>query len=119
LNGPAIAALMDQRGKTTSQVWVFADADGNPRRPEWLTTMWSKYRRAKNATATLHHLRHYFATQALEGGATLAGISSQLGHADVAITARVYSHGTAEGRRAASAAVALALEPATDETPAP
>lgn len=39
-----------------------------------------------------HQLRHYFATKTLEDGAKLEVISKILGHADVAITARIYRH---------------------------
>jgi integrase len=39
-----------------------------------------------------HDMRHTFATLSLLEGAPLAYVSKQLGHADKAITLRVYTH---------------------------
>lgn len=51
-----------------------------------------------------HATRHSFATLALDAGAPLKDVSEQLGHSDIAITARIYSHNLrARSRRAAGA----------------
>ncbi|MEV4160784.1 tyrosine-type recombinase/integrase [Nonomuraea dietziae] len=39
-----------------------------------------------------HQLRHYFASVTLAGGVTIKDLSEYLGHADPALTLRVYAH---------------------------
>lgn len=56
-----------------------------------------------------HSTRHTFATLALEAGVPLKEVSEALGHADVAITARIYSHALNVRRRQASAALGAVL----------
>lgn len=49
-----------------------------------------------------HSFRHTFATLSLEDGVPLKEVSEALGHADVAITASVYSHAVEQRRRRAA-----------------
>jgi integrase len=49
-----------------------------------------------------HALRHTFATHALDAGESLKEVSETLGHANVAITGRVYSHNVKRRRRGAA-----------------
>lgn len=58
---------------------------------------------AKVRRFTTHAMRHYFATTALaRSGITLTDVSQWLGHADVAVTARVYAHSVRANQRAAA-----------------
>ncbi|MCX6398440.1 MAG: tyrosine-type recombinase/integrase, partial [Propionibacteriales bacterium] len=41
---------------------------------------------------TPHALRHTFASEALSRGISLPAVANQLGHANPAVTARVYAH---------------------------
>lgn len=49
-----------------------------------------------------HKLRHSFASIAITNGADIASISEILGHSDVAVTLRVYTHANEESKRRAS-----------------
>jgi integrase len=52
--------------------------------------------------ASLHTLRHTHASHLLSRGVPLPAVSARLGHADVNITARLYSHALPlDDRRAA------------------
>jgi integrase len=53
------------------------------------------------ATTRVHDLRHTAASLMLDNGATIADVSSILGHANPAITARIYAHSYDEGQRRA------------------
>ena len=50
----------------------------------------------------LHKLRHTFASIAIANGADIAAISRKLGHANVAITLRIYIHANDESEKRAS-----------------
>lgn len=58
-----------------------------------------------------HSTRHSYATLALEAGVPLKEVSEQLGHADVAITARIYSHSLNVRRRQSADALGAVLAP--------
>ena len=50
-----------------------------------------------------HKMRHTFASIAITQGADVVSVSDTLGHADTAITLRMYAHASEEGKRRASA----------------
>jgi integrase len=84
-------------GRKPSDV-VFAGRTGQPMRR---TNFSKKFREAADAAAfperfTWHSLRHYAATRMLRLGISLADVSATLGHANVAITQRLYVGGDAE-----------------------
>lgn len=59
-----------------------------------------------------HSTRHSYASLALDRGAPLKDVSEQLGHGDIAITARIYSHNLrARSRRAAGAIGRVLVRP--------
>lgn len=60
---------------------------------------------------TPHSARHTFATLALDAGVPLKEVSEQLGHADVAITATIYSHNIGTRSRRAASAIGAILAP--------
>jgi integrase len=53
------------------------------------------------ATTRFHDLRHTAASLMLDDGATIADVSAILGHANAAITTRIYAHSYDEGQRRA------------------
>jgi integrase len=56
-----------------------------------------------------HAARHTFATLSLEANVPLKEVSESLGHADMSITARIYSHAIERNRRRASSAMGAIL----------
>ena len=70
-------------------------ADGTPP-----ATIWN-YR--------FHDLRHYTATELFRAGHNPRTVADRLGHADVALTLRVYTHDTEDQARAAAAALGAGL----------
>lgn len=65
--------------------------------------------RASVSPLSCHATRHTYATLSLDDGVPLKEVSEDLGHADVAITARIYSHSVKKQRRGAARAIGKAL----------
>lgn len=57
-----------------------------------------------------HSLRHWYATQLLIAGNSIADISELLGHSSIHIT-MIYLHGTSEGKRKAAQSISLHPKP--------
>jgi integrase len=91
---------------------VFPTAHGVPWRPSSFSVGWGRLQ----SGVRFHDLRHTHATQLLRAGVDVATVSKRLGHANPAITLRVYSH-VLEGSDEAAAQrleQALGWAPATD-----
>jgi len=89
---------------------VFVDELGVPPHPETMTRWWNEaVARAGSRRIRLHDARHTAATLALRAGVPLKVVTQRLGHADVAVTMRVYQHVTAQDDRAAADALGRAL----------
>jgi integrase len=80
---------------------VFRSALGSPVSPDTVTALFAKLLRQYNDAhepterlphARLHDLRHLHATYLLRAGVPVHVVSERLGHADPAITLRVYAH---------------------------
>lgn len=82
---------------------VFRQESGQPLFPDTPTALMSKLLRRHNQDAAasgratlpvirLHDLRHLHATLLLQGGVPVHVVAKRLGHADPAITLRVYAH---------------------------
>ena len=52
---------------------------------------YAAYQKRVGITATMHQLRHSFATIALENGVPLKSVSELLGHSNITVTANVYT----------------------------
>ena len=65
--------------------------------------------KAAGVDTHLHALRHFSATQLIAGGHDVRTVAGRLGHADAAVTLRVYSHVLPERDHEAAAALGRAL----------
>jgi len=76
-----------------SNALVFAAADGAPLYPDSVSAlMGTLVRRLGLPASRLHDLRHLHATTLLLAGVPVHVVAARLGHADPAITLRVYAH---------------------------
>ena len=83
---------------------TFPRPDGRPLTPSQISTAVKRLCTSAGIPALRHHsLRHASASLALLAGVPLTEVSRQLGHANVSITARVYSHCLSDGRRVTEA----------------
>lgn len=68
-------------------------ADGSAPNPEAFSNTFRKLvKRAELPVIRLHDLRHSYATVALADGVPVKVVSQRIGHADVAVTPKVYAH---------------------------
>jgi integrase len=81
--------------------WIFRTDAGTPiHYTNFLRRIWHRVLDlAKVRRRTPHDLRHSWASHMLAGGADLAYVSAQLGHANPSITLRIYSHWVPGTRR--------------------
>jgi integrase len=72
---------------------VFCLPDGSPLDPALVSqTITRRLQKAGIKGASLHTLRHTLASHLLSNGVPLPAVSARLGHSDVNVTARIYSH---------------------------
>jgi integrase len=81
--------------------WVFRTEEETPiHYTNFLRRIWHRVQDlAQVRRRTPHDLRHTWASHMLAGGADLAYVSAQLGHANPSITLRIYSHWVPGTRR--------------------
>jgi len=76
--------------------WVFCSEVGTPLDERNVLRFWERVRRRAHKLGVrplrLHAARHTFATLALQAGKSVRWVADQLGHADPALTLRVYAH---------------------------
>jgi len=60
--------------------------------PDWPSHVFRKVCDSISLPYHLHELRHFSATQLIAAGVDLRTVSGRLGHADAAITMRIYAH---------------------------
>jgi len=101
--------------------YVFTTAWGEPVYPDTVTGLFRTFIRMHNAPtdrpapaeplplARLHDLRHLHATTLLMAGVPVHVVAARLGHADPAITLRVYAHVVRDAETAAAEVFAQAL----------
>jgi integrase len=116
--GPEVLSLFrqlraDQASRALSP-WIFtADASTEPLRPRSATSYFKKFGRKYGIEDFHpHKLRHTAASIALTSGADIVSISARLGHADTAITLRMYAHANEESIRRAGQVARDALKKA-------
>jgi len=103
---------------------VFTTGWGEPVYPDTVTSLMTKLIRAHNRPgqgpcptdqlphARLHDLRHIHATTLLLSGVPIHVVAARLGHADPAITLRVYAHVIRSAEAAAADIFAEAVKAA-------
>jgi integrase len=80
-----------------------------PVRPDVVSKFVPRVAKAAGVDTHLHALRHFSATQLIAGGHDVRTVAGRLGHADAAVTLRVYSHVLPERDHEAAAALGRAL----------
>jgi integrase len=90
-----------ERGWPQPPEWVFCAEDGSSWWDErHFSRVWERLRRRAQREGIrplkLHATRHTWATLALQAGKSVRWVADQLGHADPALTMRVYAHAMRE-----------------------
>jgi integrase len=108
----------------TKDGYIFTTGWGEPVYPDTVTSLMAKLIYAHNEPdqgpptedplphARLHDLRHLHATTLLLSGVPVHVVAARLGHADPAITLRVYAHIIRSAEAAAADVFALAVKTA-------
>jgi integrase len=98
----------------TKDGYVFTTGWGEPIYPDTVTFLMTKLIRANQQLphARLHDLRHLHATTLLLSGVPVHVVAARLGHADPAITLRVYAHVIRSAETAAADVFAEAVNAA-------
>ncbi|HVE46988.1 MAG TPA: site-specific integrase [Acidimicrobiales bacterium] len=104
-----LAALRREREALSPYLFSLDEHPAPPARVGW---WWSRSRdlAAIDRRWRLHDLRHWSATMAISGGHDVRTVAGRLGHANAAMTLRVYAHAV----DSADGALALALGGALD-----
>lgn len=90
--------MMRERVKQLGEVWsedslVFKNTRGNmPYSRNIQESLYKIYKKAGIEGATMHTLRHTYATRCFEAGVDIKAIAEQLGHANVKTTYNIYVH---------------------------
>lgn len=89
--------------------WVFGRFQ--PANPDRIGWWWGRARRLAGIDSTwrLHDLRHWSATEAIGSGHDIRTVAGRLGHANAAMTLRVYAHVLERADQAVAATLASAL----------
>ena len=92
--------------------WILA-VDVRPLGPERLSAWWRRARDLAGVDARwrLHDLRHWAATASIAAGHDVRTVASRLGHANPAMTLRVYAHAVTANDLAVATTLAQLLEP--------
>lgn len=105
---PAITAMLrelrNQQADKGISHYVFTQEDSpEPMHPQSPTRYLKRFS-TRYGTPDMHphKLRHSFASVAITNGADIASVSEMLGHADKAVTLRMYTHADEESMRRAS-----------------
>jgi len=124
---PEVTAAL-QRQKTQQDVWreaagdwhesdlVFTGTQGNPLWPSTVQhALKRECARLGLLAVTPHGLRHLHASLLLHEGVPVTAVSARLGHANPAITLKVYAHALAGQDAQAAMAIGRALAPTCQE----
>ena len=91
--------------------WMFTIGEA-PTNPDRIGYWWRAARDAAGVDAKwrLHDLRHWSASVAIAAGHDVKTVADRLGHANAAMTLRVYAHTFAKSDRAVADSVGAMLE---------
>jgi len=98
------AAGLDEQSANSDRFIFSHKADGStPWLPHWVTKAFIRCRsKAGLPHFRLHDLRHFMATEMLDGGVPIAVVSNRLAHARASTTLNVYAHAVPGGDRDAA-----------------
>jgi integrase len=94
LSAPLLAMVEEARAKYGhATTWLFTP-DVAPPNPDRIGWWWRRSRELAGIEPhwRLHDLRHWSATEAIASGQDVRTVANRLGHADPAMTLRVYAH---------------------------
>jgi integrase len=97
-------------GKLPNDALLFGGINGELPSQKYYSKAWSDFAEQIGMPITFHALRHTHASQLISEGVDVVTISRRLGHADAAITLKVYAHlfSMDDGKAAAAINAALA-----------
>ena len=100
-----------EHGLRIRSVWVISPTgDGLAAiRPDGFRARFDRWRQVAGVTCRFHDLRHFAAATMLAAGVDVRTVADILGHADVAVTLRMYAHTTPGGMADAADAIRRAL----------
>lgn len=82
---------------------VITSENGMPMHPDRITRWFGKFiKRTDLPPIHVHSLRHTYATLCITNGVPITAVAGQLGHANVAITAKIYAHAIKSAQIAAA-----------------
>lgn len=111
-----IARLLEGRGETAPDAWLFADELGRPWHDNLVDYRFRATRKAAGVRPEItgHDLRHFFASGLIADGCDVVTVQEALGHSKPSITLDTYSHlwpkAEDRTRNAAQALAVAALE---------
>ena len=83
-----------------------------PYRPDRVSGFFRRLRAELGLQAvTMHHLRHFMATQTIRAGTDIRTVSGRLGHAKTSTTLDIYAHFLAGGDEAAAEHMGQLMRP--------
>lgn len=88
--------------------YVITNDDGSMMTPDQIRNF-NKWVKANLGHGSFHSLRHTYATNLLEAGASLELVSKQLGHASIVVTSSTYSHVLDRRKKELTGIINLAL----------
>lgn len=97
--------------RTLGDAWIESDRvvtmpNGNPMRPDHFSAQFKKFvKRSDLPDIHLHSLRHTYATLCIANGEALTAVAAQLGHANIATTAKIYAHAIKSAQISATNAI--------------
>lgn len=97
-------------GRPGPDALVFANPDGSPIPPIWLSTTWRNTRNSRKLPkVTFHAFRHTHASALIAAGLDVVVISRRLGHSSPVVTLRIYAHLFNKDDTAAADAIEAAM----------
>jgi integrase len=104
-----LSRLRDERRAFSP--WILGIGE-DPPNPERITWWWRRSAREVGLDPKwrLHDLRHFSATMAIAAGHDIRTVANRLGHANPAMTLRVYAHAVATADAGVAATLASALD---------
>ena len=95
--------LREQQARTCISPYVFAkDGSPEPMNPDTPTGYFRSFgKRYQIKDFHPHKLRHTMASLSITNGADMASVSERLGHSDVSVTLRMYTHANEDSKRRA------------------